>query len=758
MKSSTHESTINFDGSKVWIFPMTLALLVATGWAIWYWEHQTMYQSHAAAHQQMQLALVRSMARSIEQHAQLVDAANMPLEGVAAAMKACYLMPDDPLEGSEVWLYISPSAGGAMDGQSANAGPHLPEVMRLSSASGARHVEAIQMAVRAAQEGMGWYVPARGADKTIAAWTPAEINGATWVIGISTPLPAILKATGAIQRDRTSIIWITTGTLVTLTLGLAWYHYVQQAKATQATLRASEQRYRALVEAFPDLLFVLDEQGTFLNYKKKKSAKLLIPPEQFMGRSIQEVLPEEVADQALHHVERALTTREIQQYEYQLEFDDPASDQPTYRSYEARMSVSGPNQVLTLIRNITARKTAQKALNRYAERLRALHAIDQDILAARTTDAIAQVALKHIRRLVPCHRSSIFEFSASVQSIRVLAACEHGNVQASDTLDTEAAHLLVPPLENALTLTETKILALDALSERTAAQETLYEMGVRTLLMAPLMIQEEIIGMLCLCAEDAQAFTGDHADIATEVAASVAIAIRQARLYEQTQAEATSKTALIKAVTHRVQNDFMAILGLLNAERRHVSVEARAFIDPTLARLSQRIEGLLTVHHMLTESQWSPLPLNDLARQVIQASLMVLPRHQYIQVDITPDPATAPPSIYISPHQASTMALVIHELVTNTIKHSLKRRKRGHISVHIALEADGETVRFTYRDDGPGYPPDVLRFEDYNVGFYLNQRLVKRDLRGSLQLKNEEGAVAIIHFQPVPETLPASIA
>lgn len=736
---------------------MALVLLVSVGWSLWYWGHLTMYRSQVTTHQQLQLALVRLMAQSIEQHARLSDTPPMPSEEFAAEMKARYLTPAELLEKSELWVYRPPSASGDMSAQSTNSSPHLPEVMRLSS-SDAQHIVAIQMAVRDGMEGTGWYVPSDGADKNIVAWTPAKVNGATWVVGISTPSSVILKSTGALQRNRSSIIGLTISTLVALIMGLTWYRSVQQARATQATLRTSEQRYRALVEAFPDLLFVLDDQGTFLHYKKRAAETLLMPPEQFVGQSIQDVMPDKIAGQTLHHIERALTTGEIQQFEYQLEFDDPGAGEPQRQSYEVRMTVSDPNQVLTLIRNITARKTAQTARNRYADRLRALHAIDQDILAARTTDAIAQVALKHIRRLIPCQRSSIFEFPVTTQSINVLAACNHSDVQTGDALDSEGPHAILPLLHKAQTLTETKVLDLAAHPERNASQERLYQMGIRTLLLAPLMIQQEIIGMLCLCAETSQAFTGDHADIATEVAASIAIAIRQARLYEQIQAEAASQTALIKAVTHRVQNDFMAILGLLNAERRYAPAEAHAFIDPTLARLSQRIEGLLTVHHMLTESNWSPLPLNELARQVIQVALMTLPRHQYIQVDITPDPASTPPSIYISPHEASTMALVLHELVTNTIEHSLKRRKVGHISVRITLEEDGETVRFVYRDDGPGYPPDVLRFEDYNIGFYLNQRLVKRDLRGSLKLKNQEGAVAIICFQPVPETLPASIA
>ena len=65
------------------------------------------------------------------------------------------------------------------------------------------------------------------------------------------------------------------------------------------------------------------------------------------------------------------------------------------------------------------------------------------------------------------------------------------------------------------------------------------------------------------------------------------------------------------------------------------------------------------------------------------------------------------------------------------------------------LEGFGAQVRhqvFEFRDDGPGFPVDVLDFEHWNVGMYLVQNIVCRDLRGEMTLFNDNGAVITIRF------------
>jgi two-component sensor histidine kinase len=95
--------------------------------------------------------------------------------------------------------------------------------------------------------------------------------------------------------------------------------------------------------------------------------------------------------------------------------------------------------------------------------------------------------------------------------------------------------------------------------------------------------------------------------------------------------------------------------------------------------------------------------------------------------------------------QAHNLALVINELATNTIKYALQEQDTARIAVSISR--DGERVRCEFRDDGPGYPQDVLRSARQDAGFDLVQNIVRDNLEGEFSLHNDQGAVAVIQFK-----------
>jgi two-component sensor histidine kinase len=222
-------------------------------------------------------------------------------------------------------------------------------------------------------------------------------------------------------------------------------------------------------------------------------------------------------------------------------------------------------------------------------------------------------------------------------------------------------------------------------------------------------------------------------------ASHAATAIENARLYEQAQRDAETRSVLLREVNHRVKNNLTAIVGLLHAERRHVGVENWPAYQSILQDLSNRVQGLATVHSLLTVSEWKPLSLNELTTAIIKSSLQALPHDKRVSVDV-------PPSlVQVTSDQAHYLALVINELATNTVKYGLREHDTAHVTVRIEL--DGDTVLFEFRDDGPGYPEEVLRLERYNVGFDLILGIVRKSLRGEVSLRNDHGAVAEIRFK-----------
>ncbi len=204
-------------------------------------------------------------------------------------------------------------------------------------------------------------------------------------------------------------------------------------------------------------------------------------------------------------------------------------------------------------------------------------------------------------------------------------------------------------------------------------------------------------------------------------------------LLDQTECDARTKGELLREVNHRVTNTLSSILGLFVGEQKAVTPADRPMVQPMLDRLNQRIHGLLTAHRLLSRTSWAPVQVAQLAEKIITAALSADPSTRAAQITITPNPAE------ISPRQASSLALVLNELTTNSIKHG--RRPESALQLQLEASADAEFVTVCYRDNGPGFPAEVLAGTRKNVGLHLIDKLITESLRGELTLANDSGAV-----------------
>jgi PAS domain S-box-containing protein len=130
-------------------------------------------------------------------------------------------------------------------------------------------------------------------------------------------------------------------------------------------LAKAQARIQALVDAFPDLIFRLDRDGRYLEYKGRPE-DLAVPPDQLIGARAHDVLPREVADQLVGGIQRAIDTGEIVTGEYTLELDGVPRD------FEARIVKAGDEAVL-IGREFTDRNRAQAELARLHAELQQRH-------------------------------------------------------------------------------------------------------------------------------------------------------------------------------------------------------------------------------------------------------------------------------------------------------------------------------------------------------------------------------------------------
>jgi len=89
----------------------------------------------------------------------------------------------------------------------------------------------------------------------------------------------------------------------------------------QEALRHSEENLRSTLQSLDNLVFVLDENGVFLDYHKPKGYELLITPEEFLHKSFKEVLPASLVVPLDEAIQRLVATGTTQEFDYSLEID-----------------------------------------------------------------------------------------------------------------------------------------------------------------------------------------------------------------------------------------------------------------------------------------------------------------------------------------------------------------------------------------------------------------------------------------------------
>ncbi|MEY2655173.1 MAG: hypothetical protein RLZZ524_2201 [Pseudomonadota bacterium] len=144
---------------------------------------------------------------------------------------------------------------------------------------------------------------------------------------------------------------------------LALLSLLEDQRAAQVALSASEARLRAVVSALPDLIFLIAADGRLIDIWSSSEESLLGPREQFIGQRLSDFLPPALAALAMQEIRTALQQGTGQPFEYSLPL--PAGE----RWFEMRTARSGDEVVLGIARDITREREARLAQQRTEESL-----------------------------------------------------------------------------------------------------------------------------------------------------------------------------------------------------------------------------------------------------------------------------------------------------------------------------------------------------------------------------------------------------
>jgi PAS domain S-box-containing protein len=512
----------------------------------------------------------------------------------------------------------------------------------------------------------------------------------------------------------------------------------RQAKAAR---QESEERFRSSFEGAPDAIILADpESGQILDANPAASQLLLKPREEIIGLHQSQLHPPErkaySQESFTKHVQQTQQGGKPQLIE-NLVLRSDGSTIPV-EILAQMIHLQGKPILQGTFRNITERKRVEETLLQRNRELAMLNQAGQALTSSLDLDQVLVSVLEEVQHLPDVLACSIWLVDPETKEL----ICR----QVTDPQSTLVRGWRLAPgqgLAGWAVKHKQSLNVSDAQAEKRHFKGIDAQTGLElhSILTVPLQVKENVIGVMQLVDEEVGRFTSTHQTLLESLAATAAIAIQNAQWYKQARQDAQTKLALLHEVNHRIKNNLTAIIGLLYAERHHAKAEGRSYQD-ILNNLINRVQGLATVHELLSASEWQSLPLSDLAQQIIHAVLHVLSPPQQVLVDVSPSP------VQVSPVQANHLALVINELATNSMKYALAERDKVQLTVSIALEEN--TIRFQFQDDGPGYPEAVLKSEHQDVGLYLVQTIVHSSLQGEVTLHNDRGAVTTIRFKMMP--------
>lgn len=366
-------------------------------------------------------------------------------------------------------------------------------------------------------------------------------------------------------------------------------------------------------------------------------------------------------------------------------------------------------------------------LRRKVHELATIHRVSSIIASTLNLDEVLQIITTQAVHLSGAERSCIFELDQERQKLHVLAhyglssnlvanmQISVGHCCAGRSVQTGRPSMAVDCFET----DETCFLHSDPFVSS----------EIHSVLCVPLKVKQKILGCICIYSNHRHLLSPEQMQLVITFANEAAIAIENARLYEETRRGLELKSVLLRELHHRVKNNLATVAGILSLQRRRTkSPEIRA----TLAESVNRVQGLASTHDLLAHEDVSEARVDEIARKIVGvAHSNLCPPEKRITFQVEASP------IVIPSRAVTVLALVINEMISNAIKHGMAKQMEGAIVIRGMEE--GGMVIVQVLDNGIG-PAFEVAFDENaegsseGLGLSLIKQLIS-DLNGKFSLR-----------------------
>ena len=502
---------------------------------------------------------------------------------------------------------------------------------------------------------------------------------------------------------------------------------IGERQRAEAELREKSCELEAVFRALPDLYFRLDADGRVLDYQAGQRMGLFAPPEEFLGRRVQDVLPPDVGASIGEAVARVHATGEDQSVEYSLPLPAPLG----MRDFEARLLPLAPAQVVAVVRDVTERNQALAAVQKSEEHFRRLIENSTEVVTILGPDGLNRYQSPSAERVLG-HTSA---------SMTGTSAFERIHPDDAEACREAIRWMLAHP-------------------GQTRSVEFRYRHGDGSWRVL------EARGRTLLPDSAAEGIVVNSRDITARHESERALQLAKAeaeQAREAAEAANRAKSEFLSRMSHELRTPMNSILGFaqLLAKKDLPADQGRA-VDHILKagrHLLNLINEVLDIARIEANRQQLSLEPVRVSAVLQEALSLIRPLAQQRGCELGDVAAACDP--FVRADRQRLMQVLLN-LLSNAIKYN---RPAGRVSVACALVAAEpgrpRRLRISVQDTGPGIAPERLgelfvpfarlgaessAVEGTGLGLALSQRLVEA-MGGTIAVDTTPGEGSTFHIE-----------
>jgi PAS domain S-box-containing protein len=502
---------------------------------------------------------------------------------------------------------------------------------------------------------------------------------------------------------------------------------ITERKRVEAALLETSERMRAILDTAVDSIITIDEHGMIQGVNAATTRLFGYAPEELLGRNVSVLMPEPYQREHDRYIRDYLRTGMRKVIGIGREVWGRRKDGSVFPiELTVSETLLARGRLFTgLVRDISQRKEAERAQALLIEVGVVLaQSLDMDT----TLRSIASLAVKHLADYCmvdllgedgQLHRLVVLARDPAREEIiqRAIPYAPRLGTQSPAARVFETGQLEVTEITP-------EWLGKAALSEEHRA--VLEELRPRSAVILPLKARGRTLGVINLASTEPGRMTQPSVvAVAQGVADRAAIAIDNARLYQEAREAVRVREGVVAIVSHDLRNPLNAIS--LSAS----TLIKREELDERTAKAATRIYAAADRAHRLirdlldfTQARVGGIPVSprvvspgELARQVVEEIQSAYPERRLelrveAEVKVSADP--------------DRLAQVMANLLGNAVQHS-----PGGTPVRVIVRGEGEGVLFAVHNEGEPIPAELLPvlFEPFQRG-----REVRAGAGGSLGL------------------------